>query len=190
MLNSTEPSEPGSQTSPNNWSDETFSADAAARRRVLLKGLGKGAAVLTATVPIQTLAGQICPSSGTMSARMSQGTSPAENCPSGFAVAHWAQTNADNPPAPKNQWPAGASHLARYRSVFISSANNKTMLQIMTDPSYSDEKHWICAWLNSQAVPKFPYKPLKIINLANPDFRTQYADSLAFLKKYMESKVG
>ena len=190
MLNSTEPSGPGSQTSKNNWSDETFSVDAAARRRALLKGLGRGAAVLTATVPIQTLAGQICPSSGTMSARMSQGTAPAENCPSGFSVAYWAQTNGDKPPSPTNKWPIGAPPSARYRSVFTSSSNNKTMLHIMTDESYCDEKHWICAWLNSQAVPKFPYKPSKVVNLANPDYRLQYADSLTFLKKYMESKVG
>ena len=190
MLNSTEPSESGSQTSQNNWSDETFSADATARRRALLKGLGRGAAVLTATVPIQTLAGQICPSSGTMSAQMSQGIAPAANCPSGFSVAFWAETTADNPPAPKNKWPTGASHLAKYRDVFHSSSNNKTMLHIMTDPSYSDEKHWICAWLNSQAVPDFPYRTSRVVDLANPDYRLQYTDSLTFLKKYMESKVG
>ena len=37
---------------------EPMSAEATARRLVLLKGLGRGAAVLAASVPIQTLATQ------------------------------------------------------------------------------------------------------------------------------------
>jgi len=189
MLNSTEPTESSPQTSESKWSNEVFSADATARRRVLLKGLGKGAAVLTATVPIQTLAGQICPSSGTMSARVSQGTAPAESCPSGFSAAYWGQADAQRPPAPVVQWPDGASPSARYNSVFAASHNHKTMFSIMSDASDCDEKHWICAWLNSKAVPKFPYSSAKVISLSNATFQSQYADALTFLKKYMESRV-
>ena len=190
MLNGTEPSEPGLQAPKNNWSNEAFSADATARRRALLKGLGKGAAVLTATVPIQTLAGQICPSSGTPSARVSQGTAPAESCPSGHSTAYWSQANAQRPPTPAVRWPIGTDSSARYSSVFTASHNNKTMFSIMTDTADSDEKHWICAWLNSKDVPKFPFSSSKVISLSNPAFQTQYSDTLTFLKKYMESKVG
>jgi len=190
MLNSTKPSESSPQVSKNKWSNEVFSADATARRRVLLKGMGRGAAVLTATVPIQTLAGQVCPSSGTMSARVSQGTAPAESCPSGFSAAHWSESNNSNPPTPMKKWPNGAAHSARYNSVFLESHNNKTMFNIMKDPVDSDERHWICAWLNSYAVPKFPYTPSKIIALSNPLYSMQYNDSLTFLKKYMESRIS
>ena len=57
------------------------------------------------------------------------------------------------------------------------------------DATESDEKHWICAWLNSHAVTGFPYTPAKVVSLANPDYRQDYANSLTFLKKYMESKT-
>jgi len=190
MLNSTESSESGPQVAKNKWSNEAFSADATARRRVLFKGLGRGAAVLTATVPIQTLAGQVCPSSGTMSARVSQGTAPAENCPSGFSPAHWSESTRIRSSTPYKKWPNGADHLARYNSVFLESHNSKPMFNIMKDSVDSDERHWICAWLNSYEVPKFPYTPAKVIALSNPTYSAQYADALAFLKKYMESKAG
>lgn len=190
MLNSTEPPESGPQVTKDEWSNEVFSVDATARRRALLKGLGRGAAVLTATVPIQTLAGQVCPSSGTMSARVSQGTAPAGNCPSGFSPAHWSESTRVRSSTPFKKWPNGVDYFARYNSVFLESNNSKPMFIIMRDSVDSDERHWICALLNSYEVPKFPYTPAKVIALSNPTYSVQYADALAFLKKYMESKAG
>jgi len=196
MLNKPESSEQSSQTSKNSWSNEVFSADATARRRALLKGLGRGTAVLAATVPIQTLAGQLCPTSGTKSARVSQGVSTSESCPTGFSVDFWAKStttaanNSKKSAVPLNKWPTGTDPSWKYNSVFVESRNDKAMFQIMTEPTDSDERHWICAWLNAHAISNFPYKPEKVITLSDPSYRLQYDNTLAFLKGYMETRTA
>lgn len=190
MVNRTEPSEPNPQTPKKDWSNEVFSADATARRRALLKGLGRGTAVLAATVPIQTLAGQLCPTSGGMSAQLSQGISTSASCPSGHSTSYWSQKNSKNSRSSSNNWPEKTDPAAAYNSVFVKSNNHKSMLEILTESPDSDESHWICAWLNSKAVPDFPYSSEKVIALSDSTYRSDYANTLTFLKKYMESKIG
>lgn len=190
MFNKTEPSQQASPSPKNNWSNESFSAEATARRRALLKGLGRGTAVLAATVPIQTLAGQLCPTSGTMSAQLSQGVSTSESCPSGFSPAYWSQANVNKSQAPTNNWPDNTDQSKKYNSVFFQSHINKPMIKILTDSPDSDESHWICAWLNSKAISNFPYKPEKVVTLSDSAYRSQYDNTLTFLKKYMESRMA
>lgn len=190
MLNKTNPSDQGAKAPKNTWSNETFSTAATARRRALLKGLGRGTAVLAATVPIKTLAGQLCPSSGTMSAQVSQGISTSASCPTGFAPSHWSQASAKNSRSSINNWPPKTDQTAKYNSIFVQSNSDKQLIKILTDQPDSDESHWICAWLNSKAVSNFPYSADKVISLSDPAFHTQYVNTLTFLKKYMESKIS
>lgn len=81
---------------------EALSSAALARRRILLKGVSKGTAVLAATIPIQTLAGQSvltpgglhqCTISGTQSGVHSATTSTAV-C-GGYSISHWGAVNVN-----------------------------------------------------------------------------------------------
>jgi hypothetical protein len=104
---------------------------ASSRRRLLLSGLGKGAAVVAATVPIQTLAATVsltptgkggiaggfrCTVSGQMSGVHSkETTTPVCN---GKSPGWWGQT--DDGKTPRRTWPPGSNPIEVYSIKFPS----------------------------------------------------------------------
>ena len=196
MQNSIEPSENGSQKSKNNWSTESFSAEATARRRVLLKGVGRGAAVLAATVPIRTLAGQQCTASGMNSALASLGPGGVPVCAAGFTALYWGASNSLTPPGPVHNWPSSVVPGDTCKSIFgkftltTLAMPQPTLFQVVNASAFaaSDERHWICAWLNAKSVPGFPYTDTKVLSFYNSPLSTEYNNALIFFKTYMETR--
>lgn len=131
------------------------------RRRVLLKGLGKGSAVVAATIPIQTLANtstvyicgdnRQCTVSGIQSAAHSFSSGIAKVTASGKGAAYWDEKNP-NYDKPQN-WkdykdiPFGGSALAAYPS----ATSTKTLWELLKPGSTAtlDQKTWVYAYLNA-----------------------------------------
>lgn len=185
---------------------EALSSAALARRRILLKGVGKGTAVLAATVPIQTLAGQSlltfdgkhqCSVSGMHSGVHSTTPSGTAVC-GGYSPGWWGQSYKDG--APKH-WPPGVNFNAPVTTVFqYFTRTNKdgsvpTLFQVM-DPkdktgqfSSTDEFHWISAWLNALSYSfNFPYSGEEVLRFYNQGPASSvYQDALTFFKDFMET---
>ena len=170
-------------------------ARVASRRRLLLRGIGKGSALLVAAVPIKTLAstpsvtvnGQICTVSGTQSAAHSK----AKNLPTcgglspGYymKIAHW-------PNFPTTTYTVAGKSFnqnTNFNAVF-GGGQAVAMLTIMnTTPNNSDEFHWIAALLNAIKAPLgyvFPYSASEVLALYAG---SQSAAALAFFKGFMET---
>lgn len=193
--------------SSGNGRDAALSSAAIARRRILLKGVGKGATVLAATVPIKTLAGQglltvdstSCSVSGMHSGVHSAATTTAV-C-GGYSPGWWGQSNADG--TPKN-WPRGLNSASYVTAVFknskLQNANGSvpTLFQVMSPKdksdkfSNTDEFHWVGAWLNAITHSfNFPYSDDQVLAFYNQgSTSTGYIDALSFFKKYMETHIG
>jgi hypothetical protein len=171
------------------------------RRMMLLKGLGKGSAVLGAAIPIQTLAapavtvtdGRICSVSGTQSAVHSQSTTAA-TC-QGYSPGWWGQVKKNSsPPAPRRAWPV--QYKTKISGQPFASTLTKqrggvpTRFEVASLPEFSntDLRHWLCAWLNAQGAPaawNFPYSAAAVI-----DFYLQNDQkALTFFKDYMETHL-
>lgn len=182
---------------------KAISGDALARRRALLKGLGKGAAVLASSVPLKTLA------STSVFTNPGKGGAPVIRCGlSGMqSGVHSRETVTDtcggySPGFYKKSgnWPSGTNPNATCVSVFSnctltmpSSAGTRpaTLLEVMNNFESSDEFHWIAAWLNGIAgVFNFPYSGPDVLNLyyGRPvaGVTYTYAAALTFFKTYME----
>lgn len=176
----------------------TLSPDALARRQMLLRGLGKGSAVLAATVPLQTLAGQSlltfdgkhqCSVSGMHSGVHSATPTNTPVC-GGYSPGWWRQS--DDGLTPRRTWPLlpnGWTYNTKCSAVFSKStlSGNPTLFQVMRNYQNTDEFHWICAWLNalSQSF-NFPYTGQQVLDFYYSP--SQYADALAFFKTYMENR--
>lgn len=188
---------------------EALSAAALARRRILLKGVGKGTAVLAASVPIQTLAGQSlltfdgkhqCSVSGMHSGVHSATPSNTPVC-GGYSPGRYGQSYKDG--APKH-WPAGVNYNALVTSVFKDSrltnddGSVPTLFQVMSPKdktgmfANTDEFHWITAWLNALSHSfNFPYSGDEVLAFYNQGTgSTAYADALEFFKTYMETHTS
>ena len=167
----------------------------ASRRRVLLRGIGKGSALLAATVPIKTLAstpsvtvnGQICTASGTQSAAHSQATHlpTCGGLSPGYymMIAHW-------PNYPSTTYTVGIKtfdHNTKFNTVF-GGGKSVGMLTIMnTNPVNNDEFHWIAALLNGIKAPSgyvFPYSASEVLALYSGN---QSGAALTFFKGFMET---
>lgn len=186
----------------------------ASRRQVLLKGIGKGSAVLVAAVPLQTLAGQRlitstdgkqCSVSGMHSGVHSKNTD-AVVC-GGYSPGWWGQSKLiGTTVAPKN-WPATLpltdnGYNTKFRYVFGDAANLRntdgtvpSLWQIMEpkEPiskfSSTDEFHWVCAWLNAivRYPATFPYTATEVVAKYKLGKSSPiYQDYLTFFKTYME----
>ena len=162
----------------------------ASRRYVLLKGIGRGSAILAAAVPIKTLAsvpsvtanGQICSVSGTQSLVHSQ--------PKGLPLC------AGSMPAKYAtlaNWPAGRPYTVSGKRVNINTpfidvfgaGSNLGLLAILNQP-LSEESHWIAALLNAikaPATPVFPYSAAEVLTL----YSTQRVAALTFFTNFMET---
>ena len=174
---------------------DTDSARVASRRRLLLRGIGKGSALLAAAVPIKTLAstpsvtanGQICTVSGTQSAAHSK----AKNLPTcgglspGYymKIQHW-------PNFPNTTYTVAGKTFNQNTefNVVFGGGQAVAMLTIMnTTPNNNDEFHWIAALLNAIKAPTgyvFPYSASEVLALYAG---SQSAAALAFFKGFMET---
>jgi len=171
-----------------------------ARRRAIFKGLGKGGAVLAATVPIQTLAGQTlltadgghqCSVSGMHSGVHSAATDVIY-C-GGYTPTYWgAVSTVPGRTGPANSWPSplpnGSTPYTKCRDVFTGApvAPNTTLFDVMKGTPTADIAHWICAWLNGlkqKSTHHFPYSGQKVMDFYNAN----NLDALTFFKTYTEN---
>jgi hypothetical protein len=201
-----------SVTSPPAESAATqLSADALARRRLLLKGAGTGAATLAALTPLGALAETqstvfvckngsgkdvMCTVSGVQSAAHSFGPNISKVTAGGKNVAYWgaaAPAVAAKPgvvavPTPLNTWPAGTTPTALVSTVFGSGADyaGTGLFTVTNQYASQDMAHWIGAYLNAKAMPtSFPYTPAEVVGLYTDAGKRVAA--LAFFKGYLEN---
>ena len=170
-------------------------ARVASRRRLLLRGIGKGSALLAAAVPIKTLAstpsvtvnGQICTVSGTQSAAHSKATN-LPTCgglsPSYYMmIGHW-------PNFPTTMYTVAGKTFnqdTNFNAVFGGGQAVGMLTIMITTPNNSDEFHWIAALLNAIKAPPgyvFPYSASEVLALYAG---SQSAAALAFFKGFMET---
>ena len=200
--------EEGVQATGTNASRVPLPVNAIERRRLLLKGVGKGTALLAATAPLKTLAGQNlltndglhqCSVSGMHSGVHSATPKSTPLC-SGYAPTYWGAC-AQGATVPTHTWPtlpSGWTFNTPCRTVFTKStlSSSLTLFQVLKGATYQskDEYHWVCAWLNAlydvQSGGKtFPYSAQEVLNFYNaPTIPSQ--DALAFFKNYMASKTS
>ncbi|MGM9515320.1 hypothetical protein ACS5PK_13770 [Roseateles sp. DB2] len=147
-----------------------LSAEALARRRMLLKSAGTGGvATLAALSPMKAMAGGvtlavcssaktgkavICTISGVQSAAHSF---HGETFPNawGYSPGWWGQINyVSGKAVPRRTWPC--NYNVTVGSILIrasSTTKNLTLFTLMSNSSYADtpERHWLCAYLNALA---------------------------------------
>lgn len=175
---------------------EALISAAVVRRRILLKGVGKGASVLATIIPIQTLAGQNlltfdglhqCSISGMQSGVHSATPLNTPVC-GGYSISYWALGNG----SPTNTWPT--SYQTKFSDVFTHSnlTGNPSLFQVMKSFASTDEAHWLCAWLNALNHSfNFPYTGPEVLAFYNNGPSTQaYQDALTFFKTYMENHIA
>ena len=171
----------------------------ASRRYMLLKGIGRGSAILAAAVPIKTLAsipsvtanGQICTISGTQSAAHSQATqlpTCGGQSPGYYmSIAHWpnySNTNTNPKYAVGNKT---FNSSTTFYAVFGGGMNTGMLTIMQTAPHNNAEFHWIAALLNAIKAPPgyvFPYSAQEVLNLYNS---AQQTAALQFFEGYMET---
>ncbi|WP_295954242.1 hypothetical protein [Rhodoferax sp.] len=182
-----------------------LTSDAMARRRMLLKSLGKGSSVIAAAaIPMHTLAatgtlaktanGMRCTVSGNQSAIHSQ-TTVSDVCV-GYSpgyykmVSHWPNYNSTTTLATNSFDTKTFTQNSKFSDVFggSSSIGSITLIDIMKSYPSSEEFHWIAALLNSlpgSPATNFPYFASKVVGfyLAAEPMRT---NALNFFKGYME----
>jgi hypothetical protein len=179
------------------------------RRRILLKSLGRGSAILASAVPIKTLAGQSlltfdgkhqCSISGMQSGVQSAVPAGTPVC-GGYSPGWWGQADGeksgdDDSLKPRRTWPAlpnGWTYKTPCQTVFTrrSLPGNPSLFQVMHPPTYAntDEFHWVCAWLNALSHSfNFPYTGQQVLNFYYSPTESQSA--LAFFKTYMETHTS
>lgn len=149
-----------------------LSADALARRRMLLKGAGAGSvATLAALAPMRAMAGNgvtlavcssatgngkavICTISGVQSAAHSF---HGETLPTAWGYSHgwWSQFKwVGGVRVPTRVWPC--AYNVAVSTVLARAADpvrNLTLAELATNPTYASypERHWLCAYLNALA---------------------------------------
>lgn len=172
---------------------DTLSIAANARRRILLKGLGKGSAALAVVVPIQTLAAttiiggtKLCTVSGVQSNVGSQNPGVQTFC-SGYQPNHYA--TLANWPATTTVDGITFTQTTPFNVVFSSGVTTE-LLAILTNSPLSDEAVWVTALLNAinPASVNFPYTPTQVraFYIGGGQLAT---DALAFFRGYMQTVV-
>lgn len=188
---------------------QALSPQAVARRHLLLKGLGRGSAVLAATVPIQTLAGQSlltfdgkhqCSISGMQSGVHSATPTNTPTC-GGYSPGWWGQTttNSKGQLVPRRPWPISNPNAPCVNTFGACKLRNPdgsqaSLFDVMSPKaggkfSNTDEFHWICAWLNALSHSfNFPYSGDDVLKFYNAGSgSTVYQNALTFFKTYMEN---
>lgn len=163
---------------------ESLSSDALARRKMLLKSLGKGSVIIAASAgPIHSLAAPVtiattgntqCIVSGMGSAIHSNVTSTGTckgSKPSGYTdPTKWPGYNSAN-----GKFTVGTTtypNTTQFKAVFGGS-NNSKLTDIMAGTAGSaNDRVWIAAWLNAGAgynkptgttAQNFPYSPSEVV---------------------------
>jgi len=189
-----------------------LSADALARRRLLIKGAGTGATSLAALSPMGAFASStvvvctnaqgkevLCSISGTQSAAHSFGPNITKVAGGGYSSGWWGQVSNGQP---RRMWPApytSASTTTKVGTVLTLASNTikgLSLFQLMSDSTYANtpERHWLGAYLNALACAQggavwnqpnyaFPYTAQQVINF----YLTQNAQAYAFFTGYMEN---
>lgn len=164
---------------------------------MLLKGLGKGSAVLAATVPLQTLASQSvftyngpgtatqirCGISGMTSGVHSRDVTSTQCY--GYSPGYYHK---------REHFPPGTNPDALITAVFPGcklKVNNKvpTLLETMNITPRPPEFHWLAAWLNAQPgspAMNFPYTGAQI----QAFYAANDANAYLFITKYLEQHPG
>ncbi len=188
-----------------------LSALAIARRRAVLKGIGKGSAVMVAAVPIHTLAantilggGKLATVSGSQSVISSQQTGP-QTISSGYApsyyetVANWpnytvsSSTKKSEDSATANSAVNGiaVNPDEKFKDIFGHGSRTK-LLDILKNSPASDEAAWVTALLNAIKNPagfNYPYSAPQVLAFYNDTNPLKVAQALAFFKGYMQTVV-
>lgn len=184
-----------------------LSSDALARRRMLLKSLGKGTSMAaavaagsmhtlaSATTLTYTASGSRCTISGTVSGIHSKDTTK-DTCrgrhPTVFKEASkWPPSNNGS-----GSYTVGHKTFSRtssFSSVFGSGSSStlQSILNGATLGSVSDEAAWITALLNSlpsSGALNFPYTPSKVLEFYSSS--SEKAGALTFFKNYMQTVVS
>ena len=202
------------QGADNMRSAEELTTQARNRRRILLKGIGKSSAVLAATVPLKILAaprllttdGLMCSTSGIQSGVQSATPSFSKTC-AGYRPSHWTV---------EGNWPSIVLKNAEVSTVLKKSNTKSSLLDLMQSnaskvsskklageifaasestvgSSFSDEVHWVCAWLNATKLfggepgSTYPYNPDQVLVFYNELNRTKYDDALKFFTTHLEN---
>ena len=189
---------------------DALSSDALARRRMLLKSLSKGSAVVAATaLPIHSLAAPVtistsdnmqCAVSGMGSAIHSNVVATGTCKGSGPLVyadpKKWPGYNPKNERFTVGSQTYGST--VRFRAVFGGN-NRATLRDIMEGiDGVNSDRVWIAAWLNAGAgfekpngrtAKNFPYSPTEVVaryknTSAGPEGNSQSFD---FFTKYLQS---
>ena len=195
---------------------EALNSAALARRHMLLKGLGKGTAVLAASVPLQTLASQSvftydgpgtatqirCGVSGMTSGIHSRDVT-TNQC-YGFSPGYYHKrehfpksTNADaliTVVFPTCNLLVGVcttngNKTACKKNDVPDSTKVPSLLEVMNMTPRPDEFHWLAAWLNAQPdspAVQYPYTGAEI----QAFYASKDASAFEFIKKYMENHPG
>lgn len=200
-------STPETETTDMQIGTSGLAPDAMARRRMLLKSLGKGSSVIAAAaIPMHTLAttrslsltstdGKRCTISGTMSGVHSKETITAVcgGLSPGYyhKIEHWPNYISSTGIATNYTGSKTFTQNSTFTGVFggSSSIGNMTLIAIMNNKQSSDEFHWIAALLNSLSASKavnYPYSPTEVIGFFNSSSGTIYTNALNFFKIYME----
>jgi hypothetical protein len=182
--------------------EEALSFAAVARRRMLLKGVGKGVAVMAATVPIQTLATQPfltkdgqhqCTVSGAMSGVHSTTPNSTPTCrgntPTFYqTLSNWPNYKSSNQSiSPKLK--VGSTNVDEttpFATVF-GGGSATTLFSLLTSTPASDEAVWVTALLNAFKNPvgfNFPYTSAQVVAYYSS---AQAAQALTFFKTYMQT---
>lgn len=198
MNPSSEPSDTPAASGSVPGAPDARQARAIDRRRLLLKGVGRGSALLGATVPLKTLAGTRvitfdatqCTVSGMQSGVHS--ASPSNLTCKGYTPSSWGQSVNNAGLVPVKAWPTGVNPGAACTTVLINCkltvlSKPATLFQIVNQFPTSDDAHWLCAWLNAQ-VPttanlNFPYSTDSVLRF----YSSSSSNALAFFKKYTET---
>lgn len=191
--------------------EAALSALAMARRRAILKGLGKGSAVMVAAVPIHTLAantilggGKLATVSGSQSVISSQQTGP-QTVSSGYAPSYYATVaNWPNYTVDSNSRKSEASETAnsfvngiavnpdeKFNDVFGHGSRTK-LLALLKNSSASDEAAWVTALLNALKNPagfNYPYSAPQVLAFYQDNSPLKVEQALAFFKGYMQTVV-
>ncbi len=180
------------------------------RRRLLLKGLGKGTAAAATLVPLQSLAttklltgnNMGCSISGMQSAVRSQ-TGGATYC-KGYKPSCYSN---------KNKWPGYGSHpsyplegyfvvsskivstlpTCKFNSIFAGGSNTNSVYDIARGAAGSvDERAWLLALLNSKwhSLGKplnFPYSPGTVLTFYGS---TNHANAQKLFKDHLQTEDG
>ena len=190
---------------------DALSSDALARRRMLLKSLSKGSAIVAATsVPIHTLAAQVtiattentqCIVSGMGSAIHSK-TTVTGTCKGSKPASYSEITSWPGYTREDNKFVVGGityTKDTKFRDIFGGNSLNRKLTAIMAGDFGSDvHRGWIAAWLNAGAgyekplgitARNFPYSPAEVVarynnNSTGPEGNSKSYD---FFNKYLQS---